>query len=188
VSASGPPCGKKLAAQRALFVESFRQAASQARRAAEAARRAHEQRKFWGYHDVRFAQPPQATPQDLGRHARQARSTSRGSRAACRGASIARRCSGTSTRAPGWAYRHAGLLHQRATALRGSASRGLRARDRRRTRAHERSAERKPVEGPATCEFLDGAVPAFGRGRVPLDPASLRHRPGRTILPIGRRT
>ena len=41
----------------------------QARRAAEAARCAREQGKFWEYHDVLFAHPPQAAPEDLKRYA-----------------------------------------------------------------------------------------------------------------------
>jgi protein-disulfide isomerase len=43
----------------------------QARRAAEAARCARDQGKFWEYHDVVFAQPPQAAPEDLSRYAGQ---------------------------------------------------------------------------------------------------------------------
>jgi protein-disulfide isomerase len=43
----------------------------QARRAAEAARCAHDQGKFWEYHDVLFTQAPKATPDDLGRYAAQ---------------------------------------------------------------------------------------------------------------------
>jgi protein-disulfide isomerase len=43
----------------------------QARRAAEAARCARDQGKFWEYHDVVFAGPPQAAPEDLGRYATQ---------------------------------------------------------------------------------------------------------------------
>jgi protein-disulfide isomerase len=40
-----------------------------ARRAAEAARCAHDQGKFWDYHDVLFKNAPKAGPQDLGRYA-----------------------------------------------------------------------------------------------------------------------
>lgn len=43
----------------------------QARRAAEAARCALDQGKFWDYHDLLFANAPQATPEDLGRYAQQ---------------------------------------------------------------------------------------------------------------------
>jgi protein-disulfide isomerase len=43
----------------------------QARRAAEAARCAHEQRKFWDYHDVLFTQAPRLAPDDLKRYARE---------------------------------------------------------------------------------------------------------------------
>jgi len=43
----------------------------QARAAAEAARCAKDQGKFWEYHDVLFAQPPQATPQILRTYAEQ---------------------------------------------------------------------------------------------------------------------
>jgi protein-disulfide isomerase len=41
----------------------------QARRASEAARCAHDQGKFWDYHDVLYASPPQAAPDDLRRYA-----------------------------------------------------------------------------------------------------------------------
>jgi protein-disulfide isomerase len=41
----------------------------QARRAAEAARCAQDQGKFWDYHDVLFASPPQAAADDLRRYA-----------------------------------------------------------------------------------------------------------------------
>ena len=41
----------------------------QARRAAEAARCAQDQGKFWDYHDVLFTQAPKATADDLGRYA-----------------------------------------------------------------------------------------------------------------------
>jgi protein-disulfide isomerase len=44
----------------------------QARGAAEAARCANDQGKFWEYHDVLFAQPPQASPESLRRYAEQA--------------------------------------------------------------------------------------------------------------------
>jgi protein-disulfide isomerase len=44
----------------------------QARRAAEAARCAQDQGKFWDYHDLLFANSPQASPEDLGRYAQQA--------------------------------------------------------------------------------------------------------------------
>ena len=43
----------------------------QARRAAEAARCAQDQGKFWEYHDLLFAEAPKATPEDLGRFAQQ---------------------------------------------------------------------------------------------------------------------
>jgi protein-disulfide isomerase len=43
----------------------------QARRAAEAARCAHDQGKFWEYHDVLFTQSPQLAPEDLRRYAGQ---------------------------------------------------------------------------------------------------------------------
>jgi len=43
----------------------------QARQAAEAARCAHDQGKFWDYHDVLFTNPPRATPDDLRRYAKQ---------------------------------------------------------------------------------------------------------------------
>jgi protein-disulfide isomerase len=43
----------------------------QARRAAEAARCAHDQGKFWEYHDVLFTQSPQLAPEDLRRYAEQ---------------------------------------------------------------------------------------------------------------------
>jgi protein-disulfide isomerase len=43
----------------------------QARRAAEAARCAHDQGKFWEYHDVLFSQSPQLAPEDLRRYAGQ---------------------------------------------------------------------------------------------------------------------
>ena len=43
----------------------------QARRAAEAARCAHEQNNFWKYHDVLFANAPQASPQQLKAYAEQ---------------------------------------------------------------------------------------------------------------------
>src|SRR5262245_6018545 len=43
----------------------------QARRAAEAARCAQEQGKFWEYHDVLFTQSPQLAPEDLRRYAAQ---------------------------------------------------------------------------------------------------------------------
>jgi protein-disulfide isomerase len=43
----------------------------QARRAAEAARCARDQGKFWEYHDALFAGPPRATPDDLRRYAEQ---------------------------------------------------------------------------------------------------------------------
>jgi protein-disulfide isomerase len=42
-----------------------------ARRAAEAAHCAREQGNFWEYHDVLFAHPSQATPEDLKRYAAQ---------------------------------------------------------------------------------------------------------------------
>jgi protein-disulfide isomerase len=41
----------------------------QARRAAEAARCAHDQGKFWEYHDVLFAQSPKLAAEDLRRYA-----------------------------------------------------------------------------------------------------------------------
>lgn len=41
----------------------------QARRAAEAARCAQDQGKFWDYHDVLFTHAPKATTEDLGRYA-----------------------------------------------------------------------------------------------------------------------
>ncbi len=41
----------------------------QARRAAEGARCAHEQGKFWDYHDVLFASTPEAAPSDLRKYA-----------------------------------------------------------------------------------------------------------------------
>jgi protein-disulfide isomerase len=44
----------------------------QARRAAEAARCARDQGKFWEYHDLVFAGPPSATPEALERYAGQA--------------------------------------------------------------------------------------------------------------------
>jgi protein-disulfide isomerase len=44
----------------------------QARRAAEAARCARDQGRFWEYHDLLFAGPPRATPEDLERYAGQA--------------------------------------------------------------------------------------------------------------------
>jgi protein-disulfide isomerase len=43
----------------------------QARRAAEAARCAHDQGKFWEYHDVLFAQSPQLALENLRRYAGQ---------------------------------------------------------------------------------------------------------------------
>ncbi len=43
----------------------------QARRAAEAARCALDQGKFWEYHDLLFANAPQASPEELGRFAQQ---------------------------------------------------------------------------------------------------------------------
>lgn len=43
----------------------------QARRAAEAARCAQDQGKFWEYHDLLFANAPQASPEELGRFAQQ---------------------------------------------------------------------------------------------------------------------
>jgi protein-disulfide isomerase len=43
----------------------------QARRAAEAARCAHDQGKFWDYHDVLFSHFPQASPDDLKEYAGQ---------------------------------------------------------------------------------------------------------------------
>jgi protein-disulfide isomerase len=43
----------------------------QARRAAEAARCANDQGKFWEYHDVLFSQSPQLAPEDLRRYAGQ---------------------------------------------------------------------------------------------------------------------
>jgi protein-disulfide isomerase len=43
----------------------------QARRAAQAARCANDQGKFWEYHDVLFAQSPRLSPTDLKRYARQ---------------------------------------------------------------------------------------------------------------------
>jgi protein-disulfide isomerase len=43
----------------------------QARRAAEAARCAHDQNKFWEYHDVLFANAPQASPEQLKAYAEQ---------------------------------------------------------------------------------------------------------------------
>jgi protein-disulfide isomerase len=42
-----------------------------ARRAAEAARCAQDQGKFWEYHDLLFAEAPKATPEDLSRFAQQ---------------------------------------------------------------------------------------------------------------------
>jgi protein-disulfide isomerase len=44
-----------------------------ARWAAEAARCAHDQGKFWEYHDVLYANAPQAAPEDLRRYAEQVR-------------------------------------------------------------------------------------------------------------------
>ena len=44
----------------------------QARPAAEAARCAQDQGKFWEYHDALFSNPPRATPDDLRRYAEQA--------------------------------------------------------------------------------------------------------------------
>jgi protein-disulfide isomerase len=44
----------------------------QARQAAEGARCARDQGKFWEYHDVLFTNPPRATPDDLQRYAEQA--------------------------------------------------------------------------------------------------------------------
>jgi len=41
----------------------------QARRAAEAARCAHDQGKFWDYHDLLFTNAPQAAPEDLKQYA-----------------------------------------------------------------------------------------------------------------------
>jgi predicted DsbA family dithiol-disulfide isomerase len=43
----------------------------QARKAAEAARCAHDQGKFWEYHDALFANAPQAGPEQLKRYAQQ---------------------------------------------------------------------------------------------------------------------
>jgi protein-disulfide isomerase len=43
----------------------------QARRAAEAARCAQDQGKFWEYHDLLFAEAPKAAPEDLQRYAEQ---------------------------------------------------------------------------------------------------------------------
>jgi protein-disulfide isomerase len=43
----------------------------EARRAAEAARCAHDQGKFWDYHDVLFAKAPRGAPEDLRRYAEQ---------------------------------------------------------------------------------------------------------------------
>jgi protein-disulfide isomerase len=43
----------------------------QARGAAEAARCAHEQGKFWEYHDLLFTNAPKASPDDLGKYAEQ---------------------------------------------------------------------------------------------------------------------
>jgi protein-disulfide isomerase len=43
-----------------------------ARRAAEAARCAHDQGKFWEYHDLLFSHFPQANPEDLNEYAREA--------------------------------------------------------------------------------------------------------------------
>ncbi|MCI0409804.1 MAG: thioredoxin domain-containing protein [Acidobacteria bacterium] len=43
----------------------------QARRAAEAARCAQDQGKFWDYHDLLYAEAPKASPEDLGRYAAQ---------------------------------------------------------------------------------------------------------------------
>jgi protein-disulfide isomerase len=43
----------------------------QARRAAEAARCAHDQNKFWEYHDLLFANAPQASPEQLKAYAEQ---------------------------------------------------------------------------------------------------------------------
>jgi protein-disulfide isomerase len=43
----------------------------EARRAAEAARCARDQGKFWEYHDLLFAGPPRAAPGDLERYAGQ---------------------------------------------------------------------------------------------------------------------
>ena len=43
----------------------------EARRAAEAARCAQDQGKFWEYHDLLFAGPPRAAPEDLERYAGQ---------------------------------------------------------------------------------------------------------------------
>ncbi|MGE5851144.1 MAG: DsbA family protein, partial [Candidatus Methylomirabilota bacterium] len=43
----------------------------QARRAAEAARCAQDQGKFWEYHDLLFAEAPKATTEDLSRFAQQ---------------------------------------------------------------------------------------------------------------------
>src|SRR5260221_14714201 len=43
----------------------------QARRAAEAARCARDGGKFWGYHDVLFAQSPKLSSEDLKRYATQ---------------------------------------------------------------------------------------------------------------------
>jgi protein-disulfide isomerase len=44
----------------------------QARRAAEAARCAHDQGKFWDYHDLLFTNAPKGAPDDLRRYAEQA--------------------------------------------------------------------------------------------------------------------
>lgn len=43
----------------------------QARRAAEAARCAHDQGRFWDYHDLLYSEAPRASPEDLGRYAAQ---------------------------------------------------------------------------------------------------------------------
>jgi protein-disulfide isomerase len=43
----------------------------QARRAAEAARCAHDQNRFWSYHDLLFANAPQASPEQLKAYAEQ---------------------------------------------------------------------------------------------------------------------
>ena len=45
---------------------------ARARRAAEAARCANDQAKFWDYHDLLFANAPRAMPEDLNGYARKA--------------------------------------------------------------------------------------------------------------------
>src|SRR2546426_3182635 len=74
----------------------------QARQAAEAARCAHDQGKFWDYHDTLFANTPRAAPADQRQYARsKSGSMCRRSSAASQRAPTRPRCNAISRRAPG---------------------------------------------------------------------------------------